>query len=216
MNKNMKLFAGILVFGSLWGFSECIIGSSLKDAGLPYGSIMTGFFVLTFLVLSRMFYRQPGMQLGMGIVAGTLRIFNPFGGCHLCSALAIMAEGVIFEMIWYSFSVDFDNLKSITNQVSIGVITAYLVYVGGYIVTQILTPIVSGVGFYVQNLIVFLPRILASGLLTALIGAFVLPSVLQASKLDLKIKDSLYYPTTFGVSAFCWIFVLGIWFMLGA
>jgi hypothetical protein len=216
MNKNMKLFAGILVFGSLWGFSECIIGSSLKDAGLPYGSIMTGFFVLTFLVLSRMFYRQPGMQLGMGIVAGTLRIFNPFGGCHLCSALAIMAEGAIFEMIWYSFSVDFDNLKSITNQVSIGVITAYLVYVGGYIVTQILTPIVSGVGFYAQNLIVFLPRILASGLLTALIGAFVLPSVLQASKLDLKIKDSLYYPTTFGVSAFCWIIVLSMWFILGA
>ncbi len=55
MNKNMKLFAGILVFGSLWGFSECIIGSVLKDAGLPYGSIMTGVFVLTYLVLSRMY-----------------------------------------------------------------------------------------------------------------------------------------------------------------
>lgn len=216
MNKNMKLFAGILVFGSLWGFSEIIIGSTLKDAGLPYGSIMTGFFVLTFLILSRMTYRQPGMQLGMGVVAGILRIFNPFGGCHLCSALAIMAEGAIFEMIWYSFSFNFDNLKNITNQVSMGIVTAYLVYVGGYIVTQILTPVVSGVGFYLENLLVFLPRILASGLLTALIGAFVLPSVLQLSRLDLKLKDALYYPTTFGISAICWIAVLSMWFMWGA
>jgi hypothetical protein len=215
MNKNMKLFAGILVFGSLWGFSEIFIGSMLKDAGLPYGAIMTGFFVLTFLVLSRMFYKQPGMQLGMGVVAGALRLFNPFAGCHLCSALAIMAEGAIFEAIWYSFSFDFDKLK-ITNQASMGIITAYLVYVGGYIVTQILTPIVAGVGFYVENLIVFLPRILASGLLTALIGAIVIPVILKVNKLDFKVKDNLYYPTTFGVSAFCWIFVLSVWFILGA
>jgi hypothetical protein len=215
MNKNMKLFAGILLFGSLWGFTECIFGSVLKDAGLPYGSIMTGVFVLIFLILSRLTYRQPGMQLGMGLVAGSLRMFNPFVGCHLCSALAIMAEGAIFEMIWYSFSFDFDNMKNITNKVSMGIITAYLLYVGGYVVTQIFTPIVSGVGFYVENLIVFLPRILASGLLPGLIGAFVFPSVLQLSKLDLKIKDTLYYPTTFGVSAFCWIVVVSIWFILG-
>jgi hypothetical protein len=59
MNKKMKLFAGILVFGSLWGFSECVIGSVLKDVGLPYGSIMTGVFVLIYFVLSRMVYSQP-------------------------------------------------------------------------------------------------------------------------------------------------------------
>jgi hypothetical protein len=155
------------------------------------------------------------MQLGMGLVAGSLRMFNPFVGCHLCSALAIMAEGAIFEIIWYSFSFDFDNMKNITDKVSMGIVTAYTIYVGGYVVTQILTPIVSGVGFYVENLIVFLPRILASGLLPGLIGAFVFPSVLLLSKFDLKIKDTLYYPTTFGVSAFCWIVVVSIWFILG-
>jgi len=213
MNKNMKLFAGILVFGSLWGFSEIIVGSALKDAGLPYGAIMTGIFVLTFLVLSRMFYRQPGMQLGMGVVAGALRLFNPFGGCHLCSALAIMAEGAIFELIWYKISFDFDNLKTMTLQSSMGITTAYLVYVGGYIVTQILTPVVSGVGFHIENLIVFMPRILSSGLLTALMGAVMLPIVLQSRKLDLTLKDKIYYPTTFGISALCWIIILGIWFM---
>jgi len=214
--KNFKLIAGILVFGSLWGFSECILGSILKDAGLPYGALMTGFFVLTFLVLSRMFYRQPGMQIGMGLVAGTLRLFNPFGGCHLCSALAIMAEGAIFELIWHRFSYDFNEFRTTTLQSSMGVLTAYIVYVSGYIITQVLTPIVSGVGFHIENLVVFMPKILSSGLLAALIGAVMLPIILQAKKLDLKIKDKLYYPTALGISAICWIIVIGTWFMLGA
>ena len=97
---NKRLIAGILVFGSLWGFSEVIIGTGLQNAGLPYGAIMTGGFALSFLVLSRMIFRQPGMQIGMGLVAGGLRVFNPFIGCHLCSAIAIMAEAAIFEVIW--------------------------------------------------------------------------------------------------------------------
>jgi hypothetical protein len=204
-----RLIAGILVFGSLWGFSEVIIGTGLQNAGLPYGAIMTGVFAFSFLVLSRMIFRQPGMQLGMGLVAGSLRIINPFVGCHLCSAIAIMAEAAIFEVIWYRMSSDFSDLKTITMQSSIGIASAYLIYVGGYITTQILTPIVGGVGFYLENLIVFMPRILASGLLPGLIGAAVLPAILQVKKLDLTIKDRLYYPTTLGLSLLCWVTVIG-------
>ena len=204
-----RLIAGILVFGSLWGFSEVIIGTGLKNSGLPYGGIMTGIFALSFLVLSRMIFRKSGMQLGMGLVAGSLRVFNPFVGCHLCSAIAIMAEAAIFEIIWYKMESDFSDLKTITMQSSIGITTAYLVYVGGYITTQILTPIVGGVGFYLENLIVFIPKILASGLLPAILGAAVLPAILQLKKLDLTIKDRLYYPTTLGISVLCWIAVIG-------
>jgi len=203
-----RLIAGILVFGSLWGFSEVIIGTGLQNAGLPYGAIMTGVFALSFLVLSRMIFRQPGMQMGMGLIAGGLRIFNPFIGCHLCSAIAIMAEAAIFEIIWYKMESDFSDLKTITMQSSIGITTAYLVYIGGYITTQILTPIVGGTGFYLENLIVFMPRILASGLLTALLGAVALPAILQLKKLDLTIKDRLYYPATVGISILCWIAVI--------
>ncbi len=212
--KNLKLLAGILVFGSLWGFSECIIGSSINESGLPTGAIMTGFFAITFLVISRMTYRQPGMQLGMGLVAGALRLFNPFVGCHLCSALAIMAEGAIFEIIWYRISLDLKELKPITMQISMGILSSYFVYVGGYIITQIFTPIVSGSGFFIENLISFMPNILSSGLLASLIGAFILPAVLLTRKIDLRLKDRLYYPTTVGISAFCWLFVIGNWFLL--
>lgn len=204
-----RLIAGILVFGSLWGFSEVIIGTGLQDAGLPYGALMAGIFALSFLVLSRMIFRQPGMQLGMGLIAGSLRVFNPFVGCHLCSAISIMAEAAIFEIIWYRMEPDLSDLKTVTMQSSMGIVTAYLIYVGGYITTQILTPIVGGAGFYLENLIVFMPRILASGVLSAIIGAAVLPTILQTKKLDLTIKDRLYYPTTLGISLLCWIAVIG-------
>jgi hypothetical protein len=216
MKDKMKLLAGIVVFGSLWGFSEVIIGSSLNEAGLPSGMIMTGIFALTFLVISRMYYRQPGMQIGMGLVAGALRMFNPFVGCQICSAIAIMSEGLIFELIWHRLSFDFRGLKTLTVQSSLGILTAYLVFVGGYIVTQVLTPIVGGTGFFIENLIAFMPRILASGLIPALMGAAVLPVILQVKKLDLKIKDAIYYPTAIGISLFCWVFVIGIWFMFAA
>lgn len=215
MNK-MKIFAGILLFGSLWGFSESIIGSALSDIGLPAGAIMTGFFALTFLVISRMFYKQPGMQLGMGVIAGALRLFNPFAGCHLCSALAIMAEGAIFEIIWYKISFDLIELKTVTTQASMGILTSYIVYVGGYIVTQILTPIISGLGFYFENLIALMPNILSSGLLPALIGGVVLPATILVKKVDFTVKDRLYYPTTIGISVLCWCIVVGSWFLIGA
>jgi len=212
MNK-VRLIAAVLVFGSLWGFSEVLIGTSISDLGLPSGAIMTGFFALTFLVLSRMIFRQPGMQAGMGLVAGSLRMFNPFMGCHLCSAIAIAAEAMIFEIIWHKVSFDSDYIKKPFMQASIGVITGFSIYVGGYIVTQILTPIAGGAGFYVENLIVFMPRILASGLLPSIIAGILLPIIVVSKKLDISIKDRLYYPLTLGITILCWVLVLGNFFL---
>ena len=206
--EKMKLFAGIIVFGSLWGFSECIIGSSLRDANLPAGAIMTGVFAIVFMTMSRMLFRQRGMQLGMGLVAGALRLLNPFGGCFICSAIAIMAEGLIFEILWYKISLDLNELRLPKLSVSMGITSAYLIYVGGYIVTQILTPVFSSAGFYIENLLVFIPQILAAGLLAAIIGGITVPAVLATKKLDIAIRDQLYYPTTIGISLVCWFVVI--------
>lgn len=206
--EKMKLFAGIIVFGSLWGFSECIVGSSLRDANLPAGAIMSGVFAIVFMTMSRMLFRQRGMQLGMGLVAGALRLLNPFGGCFICSAIAIMAEGLIFEILWYKISLDFNELRLPKLSVSMGITSAYLIYVGGYIVTQILTPVFSSAGFYLENLLVFIPQILASGLLAAIIGGITVPAVLATKKLDIAIRDRLYYPATIGISLVCWFVVI--------
>jgi len=203
-----KFIVGIIVFGSLWGFAECIIGSLLRDVNLPAGAIMTGIFAIGLMTLSRTTFRQPGMQTGIGLVAGGLRLFNPFGGCFICSAIAIMAEGLLFDLIWTGFSLDQKKTQTLTIQASLGITSAYLVYVGGYIVTQILTPVFSSAGFYIENLIVFIPQILASGLLAALLGVATVPVVFALKKTHITIQDRLYYPVTIGVSAFCWVFVI--------
>jgi len=213
MNGKMKLFTGIIVFGSLWGFSECIIGPYLGDAGLPSGGIMTGFFAIMILTMSRLFYKRKGMQFGMGIVAGSLRYFNPFGGCQVCSSIAIAAEGLIFELIFdYLSELDLNQIKSFTTKVGLGIFSACSVYVGGTITTQILTPLSDG-AFYIGDLITNLPTILADGLLVALIGAVTVPIILELSRYDLKLSDKLYYPTTIGISLFCWFFVVGSWLL---
>jgi len=206
--KHMKFIAGIIVFGSLWGFAECVLGSVLRDINLPAGAIMTGIFAIGLMTLSRTTFRQPGMQTGIGVVAGALRFFNPFGGCFICSAIAIMVEGLLFDLIWTGLYLDLRKPQNLTLQTSLGIISAYIVYVGGYIITQILTPLFSSAGFYLENLIVFIPQIFASGLLAALIGAVTVPAIFTLKRLDITIKDRIYYPITMGISAICWIIVI--------
>jgi hypothetical protein len=209
MNK-LRILTGILAFGSLWGLSESYIGSTLNDIGLPSGSLMTGIFALSFLLLTRIIYKQPGMQLGMGLVAGTLKLFNPLvTGCHLCSGIAIISEGLIFESIWIFVSNDLNQLKSFNNQISLGIITASLMFIVGNIITQILTPIVQGFNFYIDDLIIFLPRILASSILPAIIGAVISPLLSLSTKIEFKFKDAIYYPSTFGIFFLCWLIVIG-------
>ncbi|MDG6219020.1 MAG: hypothetical protein QCI00_06230 [Candidatus Thermoplasmatota archaeon] len=206
--NNWKFFAGMLLFGSLWGFSEVIIGPAFSEAGLPSGMIMTGFFSLPLMLLSRLLYPKYGMQAGIGAVAGSLRIINPFVGCHLCSAFAIMAQGVLFELIFYSVSTfDFNKLDTWTNKIGLGIFSGYAIYVGSYIVTQILTPLTTG-HFYVSNLIFMMPQYLARGLPVAFIGAITVPVTLSMKNVKLPLTDAWYYPTTMGLTACCWMIVI--------
>jgi len=208
MEKN-KLLVGILVFGSLWGFSECVIGSMLRDANLPAGAIMTGVFAFGLMAASRMFYKMRGMQLGMGLVAGAMRFFNPFGGCFLCSAIAIMAEGLLFEIIWYGVPLAQDEFNTLTSKISLGIVTSYGIYVMGYMISQILTPVFSSAGFFLENLLGFIPQILASGFLAAAIGGVMAPVFFFLRDVNISIvKNKIYYPVTLGVSALCWIIVV--------
>lgn len=208
MNK-LKIIAGIILFGSLWGFSECIIGSYFHEVGLPAGAIMTGIFAVGFMLITRLFYRQKGMQLGMALVAGALRLFNPFGGCYICAAIAIMAEGALFELVWYKITLNLEELKKPIMSASMGIITAYIVFVGGYIITQILTPLFSSAGFYLENLINFLPQILSRGLLAAILGGITVPTAMLLKNIDItRVRDKIYYPTAASISILCWTAVI--------
>ena len=207
--KRMKLFVGIIVFGSMWGFAECIIGPIFDSFGLPSGALMTGFFAIVLMMMSRILFKQRGMQIGMGLVAGILRFFNPFGGCVICSSIAIASEGLLFEIIWYGVSIDLKEINTNTMKISMGILSGYICYIGGYIITQILTPIVSSTGFYLENLISFIPQIFSRGLPAAFIGGAIVPTLFILKKVDIyKITDRIYYPSTASITIICWLIVI--------
>jgi hypothetical protein len=207
--EKIKIIAGIIVFGSIWGFAECIIGPLFEKTGLPSGVIMTSIFAIGLMMITRLLFKRRGMQLGMGLVAGLLRLFNPFGACVICSAIAIAAEGLIFELIWYKISLDFNELKSISMKISMGIITSYSCYVGGYILTQIFTPIIASNNFYFENLMIFIPQILSRGFLAIIFGSVTISSIFILKKFDITlIRDRIYYPIVTTVTVLCWFIVI--------
>ena len=217
MNR-YRLLAGIIVFGSIWGMLECTIGSpgvSSSLGGLPAGAMLAGLFGLGLMVWTRRTYRIPGMQLGMALVAGMLRFVAPIGSCVICSALAIGAEGLVFEFIYSRPSLNINKLKDPATLAFLGIGSGYAIYVIGYVFTQAFTPIMVGQAFVASDLAAAMPLILGRGFFAALFGGVAVPAAVLVKHLHLdvqKIRTEYYYPTASVVSAFCWILVIAIYF----
>ncbi|MEA2054824.1 MAG: hypothetical protein U9O96_06970 [Candidatus Thermoplasmatota archaeon] len=206
--KKMRMLAGVVLFGSIWGLMECALGDYLHNVGFSSGAIMTGFIGLGLMAVSRRIYGIRGMQLGMGAVAGMLKFLHPVGGCLLCSAIAIAVEGALFEMIWYSPRISINRINGIEMKVSMGIISGYVIYTLGYVATQVLTPLVVSAPFYLSDLLAVIPKILSSGTIAGLAGGLTLTMVLSipndvASRM-VEIKKEVYYPVASLVSILCW------------
>ncbi|MDD3493723.1 MAG: hypothetical protein PHZ19_09540 [Candidatus Thermoplasmatota archaeon] len=209
--KHMRLVAGILAFGSLWGLLECSLGDFLSDAGLPSGVVLTGFVGLGLMVLSRMLYEQRGMQLGMGLLAGALKFLHPIGGCMICSALAIAVEGALFEVLWPSPRLRISRLDAGT-AVGMGVISGFVLYSGGYVATQILTPVVTASPRALGGIPGLLPSVFSSATLAALAGGLTLGVVRMApgdaaSRLT-RLRKEVYFPLAMAVAVLSWTGIL--------
>jgi len=202
-----KMLAGVVLFGSIWGMLECVLGDFLRDNNLPAGAVMTGIIALTIMSYTRMVFRKRGMQLGMAGIASVLRVTNPFTGCLICSAIAILMEGVVFEILWYNLF-DLREMRK-TDMMSLGVITSYTCYVLGFMTTQILTPLLATLSFNINDLLAFMPQILARGLPAAILGGVSLPLVSYVKSYDIsRVKSSLYYPATVSIALLCWVIAI--------
>lgn len=212
MKENLRLIAGIVLFGSIWGLLESALGDALHSTALPAGAIMTGLVGFGLMAATRVMYRQPGMQLGMGALAGALKYMHPVGGCMLCSAIAIAVEGMVFEMLWRSPRLRMDRLDSMSLRIGMGIISGYSMYAIGYISTQLLTPVVAGGPLIAAHVAALLPRALSHATLAGLLAGATLPALL-AVPADLAeriaaIRKEVYYPVASLISAFCWIGIL--------
>jgi len=216
--------AAVVLFGSIWGMFECILGSvklSGAFADFPMGALLGGFFGLGLMAMTRRVYGVMWMQLGMGLVAGFLRFWAPIGTCVVCSALAIVAESLVFELIFNRSIFELSDEKAATRSaatlVMLGVITGYVIYVTGYLFTQTFTPIVAKPHVFVMSdLAAALPLIFGRGFFAAIFGAISLPIAVLYSHIvfqPMKIKRETYYAASFAIAAVCWLVVIARFYL---
>lgn len=220
-----QILAGIIVFGSIWGLLECVLGS-VKFTGamadFPMGALLGGFFGLGIMAFTRRIYGVFWMQLGIAIVAGLMRFWAPIGSCVICSGLAIMAEGFVFELIFnrpiFNFTTGGNRLNNFRTLALLGVVSGFVIYVVGYMFTQIFTPIVAPPHIFTPaNFVAVLPLILGRGFFAAIFGGIALPLAVLTPQLSIdvnKIRKKHYYAMATGVSAFCWILVIAFFHII--
>jgi len=215
-----RILAGIILFGSLWGMLECMLGELGID-WFPMGAFLGGFIGLGLMMLTRRLYGAMWMQLGMAIVAGALRFWAPVGTCVICSALAIMAEGMIFELIFNrpTFNIHGTSqldLRSTKTLALIGIIAGFTIYVTGYMFTQIMTPLLTEGVFVPANFLNNIPIMVGAGFFAAVFGAISLPLAVKSKQLNIDvtgIKQRNYYAAAASVSTFCWVLVFTFFYI---
>ncbi len=220
---NMLMMAfGVIALGSVWGLLECILGGFKPEiAGIPIsmGAVMAGLFGIGFMVLARKMFNTMGVSFAVALFAGILRFVAPVGTCVLCASIAIMAEGLIFELIV--------NRKVILGSINgtqrdfrtlafAGIIGGFLIFSVGYIITQIMTPLVTeGSLIAFSDLVGILPLIAGRGFFAAALGGISMPAVMAVDLVHLdvnKFKKGAYYTASGIVSVACWVIVLLVFF----
>lgn len=94
--QNNRQFAWLLLFGSLWGISEVVIGGVLYNKNVSYASVWLSAWAFFVLALARGVMNRPGYSTIIGVIAVLFKLINapPFF-CHL---LGIIALGVAFDL----------------------------------------------------------------------------------------------------------------------
>lgn len=94
--KGYKHLIWLLLFGSVWGMSEAVVGETLFDGNAAYASVILSAGALFLLALARGMLCWPGSSTVIGTIAVLFRVANtsPFF-CHLA---AIFLMGFTFDL----------------------------------------------------------------------------------------------------------------------
>jgi len=110
---------GILFFGSLWGFSEAILGGLLYRFDLPYSSIVLTVIGFSILTVAMVYLPKAGIASTIAATAMLYKFLNtPFFACHL---LGILLLGISYDLVF--------NVLKLKNQSISAAIAAYSDYI---------------------------------------------------------------------------------------
>ena len=122
--KDLKTWVLLLMFGSLWGFSEVFAGEFLYSQRIPFSSVWLSAFALFVLGLSRGLVNRPGSSTVIGVTAALFKLVN--AAPYWCHLLGIAFLGLVFDLaasVWMK-----RGQKPGWRTVLSGIVTAY----GGY------------------------------------------------------------------------------------
>ncbi len=201
--KNMKNWAWILFFGSLWGISEVAGGGSLYAMDVPHSSIFLSVWALFILAIARGLVNKPGSSTVIGGIAALFKLINaaPF----ICHLLGIFALGVAFD-IFASLL-----LKKKTSRIVPAALTGAAGAYAGYSLFAILITYVIRYEFWVEGGITkVLNHIFFSGSIAAFISLFLVPAGFRIGMAGESVtahKSRWVYAGTAAAVLFIWIIV---------
>jgi hypothetical protein len=201
--KNMKSWAWILFFGSLWGLSEVAGGGAMYAMDVPHASIFLCAWALFILAVARGLVNKSGSSTVIGGIAALFKLINvaPF----ICHLLGIFILGAAFD-VFASLLLKKKTARFVPAALT-GAASAY----GGYSLFAILITYVIRYSYWVEGGInKVLNHIFFSGSLVALISLFLVPVGLRigmASENATIDKSRWVYAGTAAAVVFMWIIV---------
>ncbi len=198
---------GILVFGSLWGLAEVVIGGGLATTSFPYrAGLLTGIGI-AIMGIALALHKKPVMLIGIGLMAVLVKllavpILHISVMCKANSAIAVFTESVALALVASLFIGALS--KSIHARMGTGALAAIIAAVGFCFIGIHAAPC--------NYLLSFTPGgfIITEGLIWAAFSACLLPpAYLLGEKLALKTslvttRRPLYYATSAVVICLCW------------
>jgi hypothetical protein len=85
------------LFGALWGAAEASLGTFLKVAQVPFGSVVMAALAVLCLVAARRLQPAPGLCLVMGCIAACIKVVG-LGGLVLGPVIGILEEAIVVEL----------------------------------------------------------------------------------------------------------------------
>jgi hypothetical protein len=166
--RNPKNWLWFILFGSLWGINEVVMGEVLSVSEVPHFSVLLTVIALFILAFARVIVNKPGSSTVIGLIAVLFKLANaaPFH-CHL---LGIFMVGLVFDVL---ACVLMKSEKTSAIKCSLtGILSAYS---GNALFALVITYIIRYDVWTSGGLSKVLGHIFVAGTFTAILAAIAVP-----------------------------------------
>ncbi len=94
--RNAKNWVWLLLFGSVWGVVEVVVGEVLFEKDVPFASVWLAAWGFLMLAAARGVLNQPGSSSAVGAVASLYKL--AFAAPYFCHLLGIFFLGLTFDV----------------------------------------------------------------------------------------------------------------------